>query len=134
MPERIQPPGVFEPVKGLYAQIVATRPGTRYEIAGTLPYTSEGMLPDGLPAQARETMENIGRSLGAVGLTPAHVVRITIYTRDMDAFLAEALEIVFGWFGPTRPASTLVEVSRLPKVLVEISAVAVDDDAPSGRS
>ncbi|MFC0105490.1 RidA family protein [Kibdelosporangium aridum] len=59
----------------------------------------------------------------------SHVVRINIFTTDMDGFLRDALDVCFGWFGNTRPASTLVEVSRLanPKVLVEIEAVAIED-------
>ena len=133
MPTRIKPDAVFEPVPGLYSQVVVTRSQTRYELAGTLPYRSDGSLPDSLAEQAREVMANIGRSLTAVGLTPAHVVRINIFTTDMDGFLTDALDIVFGYFGQTRPSSTLVEVTRLanPKVLVEIEAVAAGDDDDS---
>lgn len=124
--ERVKPEGVYEPVPGLYSQIVVAREATRYEIAGTLPYHSGGGLDASLADQSREVMRNIGRSLDAVGLTREHVVRINVYTTRMDEFLREALDIVFGWFGDTRPASTLVEVSRLanPNVLVEIEAVA----------
>lgn len=73
-------------------------------------------------------MKNLGISLEAVGLTPAHVVRINIFTTDVDEFLAKATDIVFGWFGDTRPASTLVQTPRLanPKHRVEIEAVAVE--------
>jgi 2-iminobutanoate/2-iminopropanoate deaminase len=124
--ERIKPPGVFEPAPGLYAQIVKTTSATRYEIAGTLPYRPDGSLPESLGEQAQETMRNITRSLDAVNLTSANVVRINIYTTDMDAFRKDAINIVFDYFGDTRPASTLVQVPRLanPKVLVEIEAVA----------
>lgn len=124
--ERVKPEGVYEPVPDLYSQIVVAREATRYEIAGTLPYHSDGGLDESLADQSREVMRNIGRSLDAVGLAREHVIRINVYTTRMDEFLREALDIVFGWFGDTRPASTLVEVSRLanPNVLVEIEAVA----------
>lgn len=127
MHARVKPDDVFEPVKGLYAQIVVSTAATQYNIAGTLPYDPDGQLPGSLAEQASEVMRNIGRSLAAVGLEPGNVVRINIFTTDMDGFLRDALDIVFGYFGPTRPSSTLVEVSRLanPKVLVEIEAVAV---------
>lgn len=127
--ERIQPDGVFEPVKGLYTQVVAVADGPRYEVAGTLPYHADGGLDPDLATQAKVVMENLGRSLATVGLGPEHVVRIQVYTTRMDEFLATALETVFGWFGATRPASTLVEVSRLanPAILVEIDASAVGD-------
>ncbi len=124
--ERIQPEGVFEPVKGLYSQIIVTEAAKRYEIAGTLAYDADGNLPDGLADQCRNVMENIDISLKAVGLTPANVIRMRIYTLDMDAFLKEAIGIVFGYFGDTRPTSTLVEIKRLanPRMLVEIDLTA----------
>lgn len=123
----IKPDGVFEPVTGLYSQVIKTTSSTRYEIAGTLAYDSEGNLPESLADQCRNVMRNIDLSLQAVGLNAANVVRLRIYTLDMDAFLKEALELVFGHFGSARPTSTLVQISRLanPKMLVEIDATAV---------
>lgn len=125
--ERIQPPDVFEPVAGLYSQVIAVADGPRYEIAGTLPYHSDGGLDEDLATQASVVMDNLGRSLAAAGLQRSDVVRIQVYTTRMDEFLQTALTTVFGWFGETRPTSTLVEVGRLanPKVLVEIDASAV---------
>lgn len=130
MHARVKPDGVFEPVPGLYSQMVVFRSRTTYEIAGTLAYASDGTLPESLADQAREVMANIGRSLASVGLTPAHVVRINVFTTDIDTFLKQALDVVFGYFGETRPASTLVEVTRLsnPNMLVEINALAAGDD------
>ncbi|MEU3979320.1 Rid family hydrolase [Streptomyces sp. NPDC026672] len=131
MHTRIQPDGVFEPVPGLYTQIVGFRDTLRYEIAGTVGYRPDGTLPDTMAEQAEQIMTNLGVSLAAVSLTPAHVVRINIFTTDMDGFLRDAMETVFGWFGDTRPASTLVETPRLanPRHRLEIEAVAVADDA-----
>lgn len=130
MHARVKPDGVFEPVPGLYSQMVVFRSRTTYEIAGTLAYASDGTLPESLADQAREVMANIGRSLASVGLTPAHVVRINVFTTDIDTFLKQGLDVVFGYFGETRPASTLVEVTRLsnPNMLVEINALAAGDD------
>ncbi len=127
MHRRIQPTDVFEPVTGLYAQLIACEPGDRYEIAGTLPYHQDGSLDEDLAAQSAVVMENIGRTLAAGGLERSDVVRINIFTTDMDGFLASSLDTVFGWFGEHRPTSTLVEIRRLanPKILVEIEAVAI---------
>lgn len=124
------PEGVYEPVKGLYSQVVTTKSSTRHEIAGSLAYDAEGRLPEALADQCREVMRNIGLSLKSVGMHPANVIRMRIYTLDMDAFLKECLPIVFGYFGDTRPASTLVQVTRLanPKMLVEIDATAAPFD------
>ncbi len=48
-------------------------------------------------------------------------------TVDMDRFRAEAGAVVFGFFGNTRPASTLAAVTRLadPRYLLEVEATAV---------
>jgi enamine deaminase RidA (YjgF/YER057c/UK114 family) len=122
----IQPEAVFEPVRGLYSQVIETRSPLRYEVAGTLAYDAQGRLPDGMAAQCREVMRNIDLSLEAAGLTKANVVRMRIYTLDMDAFLREGLDIVFGHFDGVRPTSTLVQIVRLanPKMLVEIDCTA----------
>lgn len=58
----------------------------------------------------------------------SHVVKITIYTTDVDAFRApEAAAVRARYFGPHAPASTLVGVTRLasPDYKVEIEATAV---------
>lgn len=132
MHQRIQPAGVFEPVTGLYAQVVACDDGPRFEIAGTLPYrptddTSRERLPSGLREQCEVMMDNIQRSLDSVDLLRSDVVRIRVFTTRMDEFLRDGLQTVFGFFGDHRPTSTLVEVSRLanPAVLVEMDATAV---------
>jgi enamine deaminase RidA (YjgF/YER057c/UK114 family) len=124
--KNIKPQGVFEPVPGLYSQVIVTTSPIRYEIAGTLAYTADGQLPETLADQCRAVMRNIDLSLAAVQLAPANVIRIRIYTLDMDAFLKDGLSIVFGHFGNARPTSTLIQVVRLanPKMLVEIDATA----------
>lgn len=127
MHKRVQPPDVFEPVPGLYSQVIACAPGERFEIAGTLPYYLDGTFDEGLAEQSVVVMDNLGRSLASVGLERSDIVRINIFTTSMDDFLKTSLDVVFGWFGDHRPTSTLVEVGRLanPKILVEIEAVAI---------
>lgn len=82
-------------------------------------------------AQAAAVMDNVRRALAAIGATPAHVVRITTYTTDMDRFRAEAGPVVFGFFGNTRLASTLLAETRLadPRHLLEVEATAVASPA-----
>src|SRR5689334_6761242 len=87
MHRRIQPDAVFEPVKGLYSQVIAVADGARYEVAGTLPYHPDGGLDQGLAAQAAVMMDNLGKSLTSVGAQPSDVVRIRVYTTRMDEFL-----------------------------------------------
>ncbi|MGB3376516.1 MAG: Rid family hydrolase [Microbacterium sp.] len=127
MHERILPTDVFEPVPGLYTQLIACQAGDRFEIAGTLPYHQDGSLDPDLATQSAVVMENIGRTLASAGLERSDIVRINIFTIDMDGFLRTSLDTVFGWFGAHRPTSTLVEIRRLanPNILVEIEAVAI---------
>ena len=91
------------------------------------------MGPDGsLPAsadmgdQVRVALDNVVAVLAAVGMSPADVVKTTIYTTDVDAIVdvigPEAQRV----FGSSLPASTLVGVTRLafPELKVEIEVTA----------
>jgi enamine deaminase RidA (YjgF/YER057c/UK114 family) len=63
--------------------------------------------------------------LAAAGATPADVVKVTVYLLDIDDRPA-INPVRQEFFGSARPASTLVEVSRLavPGALLEIEAIA----------
>ena len=67
---------------------------------------------DDVVAQARQVFAIMERVLAAAGATPADVVKVTVYLLDIDDRpLINPVRQEF--FGATRPASTLVEVSRL---------------------
>lgn len=76
--------------------------------------------------QVTKAFENLGKVLGEAGMTIANIVRLTVYTTDVDALLtdygtaAQAL-------GGNLPAMTLVGVTRLafPELKVEIEATAI---------
>ena len=75
-------------------------------------------------SQLRRAMESLGAILRAADLEFRHVVKTTIYLKDMDDF-AEVNGIYSEFFDGQPPARATVEVSRLPKdVLVEVDAVA----------
>src|SRR6476620_10890253 len=77
-------------------------------------------------AQARCVFENMRAVLAAGGCTFADVVKVTVFLTDVDDRpLINPVRQEF--FGATRPASTLVEVSRLavPGAKIEVEAVAV---------
>ncbi|CCH57031.1 endoribonuclease L-PSP [Fibrisoma limi BUZ 3] len=78
-----------------------------------------------IQAETRKVMENIGAILSAAGLDYSHIVKSSIFVKDMNNFAA--INEVYGtFFTAEPPARETVEVARLPKdVNVEISVIAV---------
>jgi 2-iminobutanoate/2-iminopropanoate deaminase len=78
-----------------------------------------------LEAETHQVMKNVGAILAVEGLTYEHIVKSSIFIRDMDAF--PTINAVYGsYFSGHFPARETVEVSRLPmNVNVEISVIAV---------
>jgi 2-iminobutanoate/2-iminopropanoate deaminase len=75
--------------------------------------------------QMRQVLENLGRVLNAAGVGFDSVFKVTFYLTDInDRPLINPVREEF--FGQSRPASTLVEVSSLafPGVRVEMDAIA----------
>lgn len=106
----------------------AVRVGDLVFIAGTTATADDGQLvgPGDPEAQARFIIEKISRALAAVGASLTDVVRTRVYLTRADDW--EAVGRAHGhYFGKTRPANTLVEVSALigDGYLVEIDADAV---------
>lgn len=81
-----------------------------------------------LKAQFHEAWKNLTDALGEAGMAPSHLVRVNIYTTDVDAFMAAAgdLVTVFPRDG-VEAVCTLLGVARLfdPAVMIEIEATAV---------
>lgn len=102
-------------------------------ISGMLALDASGALigGDDVVAQAERVHENIGAVLAKAGASFEDVVKVTVYLRRIgDRAAVNTVRRKF--FGESRPASTLVEVSGfvLPDALVEIDAVARQ---PEGR-
>jgi enamine deaminase RidA (YjgF/YER057c/UK114 family) len=83
---------------------------------------------DDMRAQLSQALDNLEVVLRASGCELSDVVRLNYYTTDIDGFLG-AIDVVLARLqeADCRPASTLLEVSRLalPPLLVEIEATAV---------
>ena len=109
---------------GPYSQ--AVRFGNLVFLSGQLVLDpATGTLKDGIVAQTRQSLDNIGAILTSLGLTYAHVVKTTVFVKDLDDF-ATVNDIYGTVFGQDAPARSCVEVSRLPKrALVEIECIAV---------
>ena len=126
MSERVEirVPGQAEPISH-YTD--AVRAGNLLFVSGCVPVDADGKLVgDDIVAQARQTFANVGAVLAAAGSSFGDVVKVTIYLTDVDD-RPKINPIRQELFGETRPASTLVEVSRLaiPGARIEVEAVAL---------
>lgn len=90
---------------------------------GTDPASGE-LVADDVGAQTKRALDNLGAILAAGGAGFEHVVKTTIFLRNMSDFTA--VNAIYGErFTGIPPARSTVEVARLPKdALVEIEAVA----------
>jgi enamine deaminase RidA (YjgF/YER057c/UK114 family) len=122
------PPGWPRP-KGYANGIAAT--GRMIVTAGVVGWNeAEQFVADDLPGQFAQALRNIIAILAVDGAGPEHIVRMTCYVTDVDAYRGSLADIGAAWkviIGPHYPAMALVAVSALvePKALVEIEATAV---------
>lgn len=84
-----------------------------------------GKLAEGVEAQARASMRNVGEILKAAGASYGDVVKTTIFVRDLADF--KTINTVYAeFFDGVYPARSCVQVAALPMGgLVEIEAVAM---------
>ncbi len=87
------------------------------------PATME-VVPGGVPEQTERVFRNLEAVLAEAGLGFHHVVKTTVFLRDMADF-APMNEVYARFMGDHRPARSTVAVAGLPKdVRVEIEVVA----------
>jgi enamine deaminase RidA (YjgF/YER057c/UK114 family) len=82
--------------------------------------------PGDMAAQLELALDNLEAVLAAAGMTLANIVRLNVYTTDLDEYLKHFAR-VNGRFGNSRYATTLLGVAQLPaQLLVMLEATAVD--------
>ncbi len=114
----------YEPLVGFSR---AVRVGSLVFVAGTVGRDATGnVVEGGVYEQAKQAIANIEAALQQVGASLRDVVRTRIYLVDVNR-QDEVARAHREAFGDIRPASTLLEVSRLAssEMLVEIEADAV---------
>ena len=110
----------------------AIGPYSQAKVVNGMVYTSgqlgmfpNGNLPEGVQAQAIQSLTNVKNILEAAGSSMDKVVKTTVFIKNMDDF-GKVNEIYGTFFKEgAYPARSCVEVARLPKDgLVEIEVVA----------
>jgi len=118
----------WEPIVG-YSR--AVRVGPYIHVAGTTGIDAEGNVvgKDDPYAQSVQALKSIEAALIKAGARMADVVRTRVFTTDISRW--QEIGRAHGeFFRDVRPASTMVEISRLisPDMLVEIEADAILPD------
>lgn len=109
---------------GPYSQGIAA--GGFVYTSGQLPLDpATDTMPEGIEAQARQSLDNVKAVLEAAGSGLDKVVKVTIFVKDLNDF-SKVNAIYATYFTQDPPARSCVEVARIPKdALIEIEAVAI---------
>lgn len=108
---------------GPYSQAVIF--GNLLFTSGQIPLQPNGELLIGdIKEQAVQVFANLEAVLREAGTDFNHVVKATVFLKDMNQFAA-LNEVYATYFTAHKPARSTVEVARLPRdVLVEIELIA----------
>lgn len=95
---------------------------------GLDPGTGE-LVPGGVEAETRQALQNVAAILESAGSSMRHVVKTTVFLRDMADF-GKMNAVYAGFFGEAPPARSTVQVAALPRGgAVEIEAIALQPSA-----
>ena len=129
--ERLNPPDIYAPNKGIYTQVIKATGSQQIFLAGIVPFDHEQNIVGigDMHVQVKQVLENIDRALTAAGAGRSDVVRINALATDVDVYISEGAPQVIEFFGDTKPTSTTYQVPRLvhPDWLIEIEDTAIID-------
>ena len=115
---------------GPYSQ--AIRIGDTLYTSGQIPVdpATGSFVAGGIQEQTTQVLENLKAILAQAGLDMIHVVKTTVFLKDMKDFAAmnEVYAKYLARTGVVPPARSTVQVAALPKdALVEIEVIAKED-------
>ncbi|HWA63920.1 MAG TPA: RidA family protein [Caulobacteraceae bacterium] len=123
----LQPPGWPRP-KGYSNGVEAS--GRMVFVAGQIGWDAQGRFAPDFAGQFEQTLRNIVAVLAEAGLGPGHLVRMTWYVTDKDAYVRDLPRVGAIYreiIGRNYPAMAVVMVAGLveDEALVEIEATAM---------
>jgi 2-iminobutanoate/2-iminopropanoate deaminase len=98
-------------------------------LSGQIPLDPQSgeLVTGSIQVQTARVLENLKAVLQAARLSFDHVVKTTVFVKDLADF-PHINEVYGRYFGTNPPARSTVEVSRLPRdARVEIEAIAVEN-------
>ena len=113
---------------GPYSQ--AVKVGNTLYISGQIALDAESgeIMNANITEETHQVIKNLDAILSAGGMNFEHVVKCSIFIKDMEQF--NTINEAYGmYFKQAPPARETIEVARLPKeVNVEISCIAIKED------
>lgn len=99
---------------GPYSQGI--RAGDWLFVSAQLPFDpmTGTLIRSGVRGQTRRALENVKAVMEGAGATLGHIVKVTVYLKNIDDF-GQMNEVYAEFFPGDKPARATVEVSRLPK-------------------
>lgn len=106
--------------------------GVQVFVAGMIGWDEKGVFPDSFAGQVEQALRNTIAVLAEADAGPQHIVRMTWYVTDLDAYRNNLKGIGTAWrevIGKNFPAMAVVGVTGLvePAAMVEIESTAVLD-------
>ena len=84
-----------------------------------------GEFPEGIEAQTRQSLTNLGEVLKTAGYDFSNAVKTLIFIDNIDDF-GKMNDVYSEFFSEDKPARSCVEVAKIPKgALVEIECIAI---------
>ncbi len=107
--------------------------GRQVFVAGMVGCDENGNFADGFADQFGKVLENTVAVLQEGGAGPEHIVRMTWFVKDLDAYRASLVDVGLAYrriIGKSFPAMAVIGVSDLvePEALLEIETTAVIPD------
>jgi enamine deaminase RidA (YjgF/YER057c/UK114 family) len=126
----INPPHLVRP-RG-FSHGILTTGGRMLFLAGQTASDAEGRIiaPGDVVAQYEQVLRNLKTVVEAAGGKISDIVKITIFVRDRDGYLAHLKQlgrVHQSFFGTYYPATALFEISRFyqDEALIEIEGIAI---------